>query len=197
MERRLSAASVIRCIGYGAIALTRDALKNADGVIGTTYRDLCDSVRKSPSVHTDDTGWREGGRPAWLMVFDTDVATVYQVRRRHRNAEVRELVPAEYAGVLITDRGKSYDAVELAGVKKQKCLSHVLRSVSAVLETKTRGACVFAKRLKGLLKQALTLWHEHRAGPGRDFSDRVRRLKGSITVHLRDQVCRTATTKGS
>jgi len=168
-------------------AITRDALKKAAGVIGTTDRNLCDSVRESPYVHTDDTGWREGGRPAWLMVFDTDVATVYQVRRRHRNDEVREVVPAGYTGVLITDRGRSYDAVELAGVKEQKCLSHVLRSVSEVLETKTRGACRFARRLKALLKGALTLWQERRAGPGPDFAGRVRRLTGSITVHLRDR----------
>ena len=77
------------------------------------------------------------------MVFETDAATVYQVRPRHRNEEVRERVPADYAGVMITDRGTSYDAVELAGVKKQKCLAHVLRSLSEVLETKAaRGAAV-------------------------------------------------------
>ena len=121
------------------------------------------------------------------MVFDTDAATVYQVRRRHRNQEVRELVPAEYAGVMISDRGKSDDAAELAGVKQQKCLGHVLRSVSAVLETKTRGACVFARRLKASLKQALAMWHERQAGPGPDFPARVRRLTGSITDHLRDR----------
>lgn len=168
-------------------AITRDALRKAAGAVGATYRDLCRSVREAPYVHTDDTGWRQGGRPAWLMVFETDVATVYQVRRRHRNDEVREVVPAEYAGVLITDRGKSYDAVELAGVKKQKCLSHVLRSLSEVLEKKTRGARRFAKRLKGLMKQALTLWLEHRAGPGPDFADRRDRFKGCLTDHLRDR----------
>ena len=35
---------------------------------------------------------------------------------------------------------------ELAGVKKQKCLAHVLRSLSGVLEAKTRGARRFARR---------------------------------------------------
>jgi hypothetical protein len=168
-------------------AITRDALRRAVGAIGATYRDLCRSVREAPYVHTDDTGWREGGRPAWLMVFETDVATVYQVRPRHRNEEVREQVPADYAGVMITDRGTSYDAAALAGVKKQKCLSHVLRSLSEVLEEKTRGARRFAKRLKNLLKQSLELWHERRAGPGTDFADRLRRLKWSITDHLRDR----------
>jgi len=32
------------------------------------------------------------------------------------------------------DRGKSYDARELAGVKQQQCLSPVLRSLSAEIE---------------------------------------------------------------
>jgi len=169
-------------------AITRDALKQAAGAVGATYQTLCDSVREAPYVHTDDTGWRQGGSPAWLMVFETDTATVYQVRPRHRNEEVRERIPADYAGVMITDRGASYDAAELAGVKKQKCLAHVLRSVSEVLETKARGARRFARRLKDLLKQALAMWHERRAGPPvADFATRVRCLKGSITDHLRDR----------
>jgi hypothetical protein len=172
-------------------AVTRDALKEAAGTIGATYRGLCDSVREAPYVHTDDTGWREGGSPAWLMVFETDSATVYQVRPRHRNEEVRERVPADYQGVMITDRGTSYDAVELAAVKKQKCLAHVLRSLSEVLEGKARGARRFAKRLKGLLQQALALWHERRAGPpAADFAARGRRLKWAITDHLRDRTLR-------
>jgi transposase len=172
-------------------AVTRDALKEAAGAIGAMYRGLCDSVREAPYVHTDDTGWREGGSPAWLMAFETDQATVYQVRPRHRNEEVRERVPADYTGVMITDRGASYDAAELAAVRKQKCLAHVLRSLSEVLATKARGARRFAKRLKGLLKQALALWHERRAGPpASDFASRAGRLKRAITDHLRDRTLR-------
>jgi hypothetical protein len=168
--------------------ITRDALRQAAGAIGARYRELCDSIRRAPSVHTDDTGWRVGGSPAWLMAFETDAATVYQVRPRHRNEEVRERIPADYAGVMITDRGKSYDAAELAGVRQQKCLAHVLRSLSEVLETKARGARRFAKRLKDLLRQGLALWHERRAGPPvSDFAERVRRLKRAIPDHLRDR----------
>lgn len=44
---------------------------------GATYRDVCESVREAPYVHTDDTGWRVGGSPAWMMAFETDAATVY------------------------------------------------------------------------------------------------------------------------
>ena len=66
----------------------------------------------APAVYTDDTGWRIQGQTAHRMTFDTDQATVLQIRRRHRNQEVRELIPSDDAGVMVTDRGKSYDAQE-------------------------------------------------------------------------------------
>ena len=140
-------------------AITQDALRKAAGAIGARYQVLCDSIRDAAFTHTDDTGWRQGGVPAWLMVFETDTATVYQVRPRHRNDEVRERIPSDYQGTMITDRGTSYDAAELAGVKQQKCLSHVQRSLSEVLESKVGRARQFATTLKQLLKQALALWH--------------------------------------
>jgi transposase len=169
-------------------ALTHDALRRAEGPVGAEYETLRHGVRRAPYVHTDDTGWREGGEPAWLMAFETDTATVYQVRSRHRNEEVREVIPADYRGVMITDRGKSYDAAEFAGVRQQKCLSHVLRSVSDVLATKSGRARWFGTHLKALLKGALALWHEGRAGPVPDFPARSERLQSQITGHLRDRV---------
>ena len=39
------------------------------------------------------------------MAFESDRETVYQIRARHRNAEVREVIGDAFAGVLITDRG--------------------------------------------------------------------------------------------
>jgi len=39
------------------------------------------------------------GQTAHWMTFDTEQATVFQIRPRHRSEEVRELIPADYAGV--------------------------------------------------------------------------------------------------
>jgi transposase len=169
-------------------AITSDALKKAAGPIGAKYAELCDSVRDSAWCHTDDTGWREGGSPRWLMAFVTDTATVYQVRRRHRNEEVRERIPADYAGTMITDRGTSYDAAELSAIKRQVCLAHVLRSISEVAEAKAGRAKWFGSELKALLRRALGLWHERRAGPPVEgYAERVRRTKFDVTWHLRDR----------
>ncbi|MGH7960792.1 MAG: IS66 family transposase, partial [Candidatus Binatia bacterium] len=114
-------------------ALTQDARRRVAGSVGAVYQQLRARVQEAETVHTDDTGWRVGGEPAHLMAFETAAVAVYQIRERHRNEEVREVIPVDYAGVRVTDRGRSYDASELAGVRQQKCLAHIQRSLSEVL----------------------------------------------------------------
>jgi transposase len=168
-------------------AITQDALRRASGPIGQEYQSLRAQVPTSEVTYTDDTGWRVGGENAQLMIFVTDTATVFQVRPQHRNEEVREVIGDAYAGVLVTDRGKSYDAKELAAVKQQKCIPHALRSINEVLETKQGRARHFGARLKGLLKEGLELWHEYHDHRGqlRGFEPRVRSLQAAVTRHLR------------
>ena len=155
--------------------------------MGTAYARLRESVRDRPSVHTDDTGWRVGGEPAFLMAFETDEATVYQVRPRHRNEEVREVVPSDYRGVMVTDRGRSYDAQALSGVKQQKCLAHVLRSISEVVETKKGRGRSFGKHLKRLLTEAMELWQAYHRGEALYFAAEAERLKREMAYDLRDR----------
>ena len=137
--------------------------------------------------YTDDTGWRVGGEGAFLMAFETDEATVYQVRARHRNEEVREVVPSEYGGVMVTDRGRSYDAQALSGVKQQKCLAHVLRSISEVVETKRGRGRSFGKHLSGLLREAMELRQSYRRGEASDYVAETERLRREVSYHLRDR----------
>lgn len=168
-------------------ALTHDAQRRAAGRVGQVYQQLRTRVPAASTVHTDDTGWRVGGTPAQLMVFETVTETVYQVRARHRNEEVREVVPEEYEGVLVTDRGRSYDAQALAGVRQQKCLAHIQRSIREVLEHQQGKARPFGQRLKGLLSQALDLWHAYHEGRAPEFPTEAQQLQETITHHLRDR----------
>jgi transposase len=168
-------------------AITQDALRRVSGPIGQSYQDLRDGVQEAEVVYTDDTGWRVGGDPAHLMIFVTDTATVFQVRDHHRNEEVREVIGEVYPGVMVTDRGKSYDAKELEGVKQQKCIAHALRSINEVVEAKQGRARHFGTRLKELLKEGLRLWHEYhdQRGQLRGFEQRARSLQAAMARHLR------------
>ena len=168
-------------------AMTRDALKQASGVVGNAYQEARAGIRQAPVTYTDDTSWAVGGDPAQLMVFDTDQATVYQIRPQHRNQEVRELVPSDYPGTLVTDRGPSYEADELAGVDQQKCLSHLMRNVKEVVETKSGRAREFGEGVVNTLKQANQLWRNHRAGQvdGEAFRQQGQEIENLLTHQLR------------
>jgi transposase len=166
-------------------ALTQDALKKSEGVVGNAYQELRAGVATAPVVYTDDTGWRIHGETAHLMTFDTDQATVLQIRRRHRNEEVRELIPADYAGVMVTDRGKSYDAEELLGVQQQKCLDHLKENIKEVLEHKAGRARSFGLKLKSILREARQLWRDQRAGKAENFQAEAERIEEELTTHLR------------
>src|SRR6266849_741596 len=166
-------------------ALTQDALKKSTGVIGNAYQQLRAGVALAPVTYTDDTGWSIHGQAAHLMAFDTDQATVFQIRSQHRNEEVRELIPADYAGVMVTDRGKSYEADELSDVDQQKCLDHLKRNIDEVLETKTGRARSFGLKLKKILQDSRQLWRHQRAGKAKNFQARAEQFELDLTDHLR------------
>jgi hypothetical protein len=166
-------------------AITQDALKQAKGPLGAAYQELREQVRQAPVTYTDDTGWRVGGDGAYLMAFDTDQQTVYQIRPQHGNEQVRELIPSDYTGTLVTDRFSSYEAEELAGVDQHKCLSHLIRNAVEVAESKTGRAKVFGSELKALLQNANELWRQQRAGTVSGFAAQADQIEQDLTYWLR------------
>jgi len=169
-------------------AITQDAAKQTEGPLGERYSELRESVKEQAVIHTDDTGWRVGGASAFLMAFVNQSLSVYQVRPRHRNEEVRELIPADFQGVMICDRGPSYDARELEDVAQQKCLSHLIRNAKAVEESKTGRARQFSRTLKELLQRALALSAKKNELDAADYKKQVGEIKDELTLHLRDRV---------
>jgi transposase len=169
-------------------AITQDAAKQAEGPVGELYGELREAVKEQAVIHTDDTGWRVGGTSAFLMAFVNQSLSVYQVRPQHRNEEVREVIPADFQGVMICDRGPSYDARELEEVAQQKCLSHLIRNAQAVEKSKTGRARQFGRRLKELLQQALALSAKKNELNPADYRNQVEGLKDELTFHLRDRV---------
>lgn len=166
-------------------AITQDALKQAEGPVGDRYRELRGHVSQAPVTYTDDTGWRVGGDGAYLMAFDTDRETLYQIRPQHGNEQVREIIPGDYAGTLVTDRFSSYEAEELAGVEQHKCLSHLIRNVAEVVESKTGRAKSFGMDLKSILLRANDLWRQQRSGPVSDYAERGEQIDRELTYLLR------------
>lgn len=173
-------------------ALIQSALRlgTGQGAVARQNQQLREEAKEQPVIHTDDTGWRVNGKPAQMMVFESPSQVVYQIRPRHRNEEVREVIGDDYQGTLCTDRGRSYDAKELQEVDQQKCLAHIQRSIDKVLETKHGSARRFGSGLKKLLKEALGLYHAFHKAEGKpsDYAERASELDLRITDYLRPRV---------
>jgi len=131
------------------------------------YRRILASVPQSPWIVPDETGWRIGGRMAWMHGFVTPLATVYHVAVG-RGYEVAEpIIGAQYAGTMIHDGWSPYDRLFFA--RHQQCLAHLLRRCKGLLQTARAGAARFPGQVRRLLLDALTL--------------RDRRADGQIAPH--------------
>ncbi|HEY8746219.1 MAG TPA: transposase [Chloroflexota bacterium] len=77
---------------------------------------------------------------------------------------------------------------ELAGVKQQKCLCHLQRSVSDLLETKWGRGRSFGLQVRRTLGEALALWHGQRDGTVASFPTEAARLQARLTDLLRERL---------
>lgn len=126
------------------------------------YDAIVAHVRQSERVVPDETGWRVGGRPAWLHVLATPDAAAYLVHRR-RGLEASVLLLGEdFAGGLTHDGWASY--LSFRDALHQLCLGHLLRRCRQMLETATRGAVLFPRRVKALLQEGLAARDAREAG---------------------------------
>lgn len=120
------------------------------------------ALRTAPYVEADETGWRLGGRSAWLHVLCHQQAVLYQIAPSRSAKAAAAVLGWKYAGTLVHDGFRSYDRFTRAN--HQSCLFHVLRRCRQLLEdlTPTQGAWV--KRIKERLQEALQLKHDLREG---------------------------------
>ena len=127
-----------------------------------SYATILDAVRGSEHIAADETGWRVGGRPAWLHVWVADLATAYAIDPR-RSAEVLErVIGTNWDGVLSHDGFSSYGRFTEA--VHQQCAAHVVVRARELLQTATRGAARFPRQVLELFTTAVHQRNLYRRG---------------------------------
>jgi transposase len=148
------------------------------------YEDIRRSVGKAEWVVPDETGWHVGGRPAWLHALVSAEATAYVIDPTRSGDVAERLLGRDYAGVMVHDGWSPYDS--FAQASHQQCLGHLLRRCHDLLETATRGAVRFPRRVQGLLQAALDLRDRHAASQVSDHGLAVAR--GRLANALADAI---------
>jgi transposase len=121
------------------------------------YEELLETIRQCSVVHADETGWRMGTLAAWLWVFTNNEATVYTIRANRSSDVVIDILGQEFKGILASDCFLAYDDRRLRTWLKQKCLSHLLKDLKEMKESKSGRALQFARQMTTLLQEALAL----------------------------------------
>lgn len=142
-----------------------------------SYECLVEAARRSAVQHVDETGWKIGGRSAWLWVFADAHATLYRIRPSRGHEVVIEVLGEDYPGILVSNCFLAYDPLNFT---KSKCASHLLRRCSEIEQSQSRGAVRFSRRVAALLRRAMAL--KRRRGTISDHGYAV--LRGKIHAAL-------------
>jgi len=140
----------------------RSVLRTAERCTAA-YEQLRIDVRGAAEVAPDETGWRVGGRLAWLHAFVSRRATCYAIdpTRSHQPAE--QLLGLDWSGTLVHDGWSVYD--RFASAFHQQCVRHLQRRCQELLETAVRGAVRLPRAVLSLVDRAFALrraWRGHR-----------------------------------
>lgn len=130
--------------------------KRTSAAIAPAVEEARAYVRTQPSAHQDETGWREGGKKAWLWVLATHSVSVFLVDLHRSAAVAKNMLGVAFKGILITDRWSAYNWLE--NRYRQLCWAHLLRDFQAFVE---RGgeAQGLGEALLAYAQQMFTCWH--------------------------------------
>jgi len=164
--------------------VTRGAWQQADQRLALQaqpiYRELIEALRACTVVHGDETGWRIGLLSAWLWVFTSQTLTVYTIETSRSHEVALNILGKDFKGVLVSDCFLAYDHQVLRDWLKQKCLSHLLKDLKELTETKTRGAVRFAHEVKEVLQTALELKAQKAQLPAARYTHQVKALEAQL-----------------
>jgi transposase len=127
------------------------------------YEQLRQDIRHSSQIVPDETGWRVGGRTAWLHAFVGRQETVYVIDPTRSGQPAEQLLGKDWSGTLVHDGWSVYDRFTQAA--HQQCLDHLQRRCETLLETASRGAVRFPRAVLHLIDGAYALrraWRGHR-----------------------------------
>ena len=123
--------------------------------------ELAEQVKAAEAANIDETGWREGGRKAWLWVVVTSLGVVFRIVRSRAGAIAQDLLGEEPKPVVISDRFPGYEWIELKS--RQICWAHLRRDMQAMIDRNGDGAEV-GRRLLWQSGKLFEAWHKVRDG---------------------------------
>ena len=161
------------------LSSSRAALCRAADVTGKalapTHKTIEAAVNTAAAVTADETGWRVGGRRAWLWVVTCPKATLYKVTPGRSFDDAKLLLGEDYAGVLVRDGWAPYRSYVKA--THQSCVAHLARRCHELKAELPRHQHSFPTAVARILDEALA-WRDEQRPP-------AERVEAAVELHDR------------
>ncbi len=170
------------------VDVTSGAISQAAGSIGDSleesFEEIVSKLNSSRAITADETGWKVGGRGAWLWDAATKDATAYWVADGRGFSEATQVINPDYSGTLVRDGWAVYKNFENA--THQTCIAHLLRRCNELEKDLPSWAVGAPRQAKAILKQALAARRLPKAGrlaAIEDLSERIELLHEDAWAH--------------
>jgi transposase len=120
-------------VSLGAVSKLEQAVSRALAPIHAQAHE----ATKGADANVDETGWKQGGKKAWLWVAVTAAVSVFLIRP-NRNRAAFDALAGPTPGVLTTDRFGVY--THLTGRRRQVCWAHLRRDFQAMIDRRNGGS---------------------------------------------------------
>ena len=139
----------------------------------------------------DETGWRIGGRRAWLWIVTCPKATLYKVTPGRSFDDAKLLLDEQYAGVLVRDGWVAYR--NYVNATHQSCVAHLARRCHELKAELPRHQHSFPTAVAGILDGALAWRDEQRPASERadaavELHDRLLIVCNNTIIGERNQI---------
>jgi len=125
-----------------------------------TYASLVQTVRTSPMVVADETGWRVQAALWWLAAYVTPDTTVYAILPGRGFDEAACVLGPSFAGILVRDGWAPYR--QFTEAAHQTCLGHLQRRARELRTDHPRAR--LPGQVQEILHDALVVRDRHAAG---------------------------------
>lgn len=136
------------------------ALHRASTKALPTYAALVQTVRSSPMVVMDETGWRVHAELQWLWVAVTPMTTVYAILPGRGFDEAACLLGPAFASVLVRDGWAPYE--QFTEAAHQTCVTHLSRRARELRAEYPRA--LLPGQVQEVLQDALDVRDRYAAG---------------------------------
>jgi hypothetical protein len=135
----------------------------SDSLAGT-YGELVDQLPEQDVLRADETPTKEARQKSWLWVFVAQWFTVFSVRPSRGAEVVDEFLKADFAGIVICDRLKSYYHIGQGKGRLQWCWAHLLRDFQSFADSQNETVREIGGELVQQTKSLFRVWNRCRDG---------------------------------